>query len=120
MLDLDFAIKRTFRGFLYKFILAALINRYWLAQATGESFSQNVSYMYGYSLYLFFDFAGYTAFAIAFSRLFGVHTPENFDRPFLSHNIRDFWNRDGILRFRSGFATMFTCDFFSLHEEQMV
>ncbi|HEY6841197.1 MAG TPA: D-alanyl-lipoteichoic acid biosynthesis protein DltB [Chthoniobacterales bacterium] len=96
LLDLDFAIKRTFRGFLYKFILAALINRYWLAQATGESLSQNLSYMYGYSLYLFFDFAGYTAFAIAFSRLFGVHTPENFDRPFLSHNIRDFWTRWNI------------------------
>ena len=52
--------------------------------------------MYGYSLYLFFDFAGYTAFATAFSRLFGVHTPENFDRPFLSHNIRDFWTRWNI------------------------
>jgi membrane protein involved in D-alanine export len=96
LLDLDFAIQRTFRGFLYKFILAALIDRYWLAQATGGSFSQNLSYMYGYSLYLFFDFAGYTAFAIAFSRLFGVHTPENFDRPFLSHNIRDFWTRWNI------------------------
>src|SRR5262249_38023354 len=32
-------------------------------------------------------------FAIAFSYLFGVHTPENFDRPFLARNIRDFWNR---------------------------
>jgi membrane protein involved in D-alanine export len=41
----------------------------------------------------FFDFAGYSAFAIAFSRLFGIRTPENFDRPFLAHNIREFWNR---------------------------
>jgi membrane protein involved in D-alanine export len=49
--------------------------------------------MYGYSFYLFFDFAGYSAFAIALSYLFGVHTPENFDRPFLARNIRDFWNR---------------------------
>ena len=49
--------------------------------------------MYAYSFYLFFDFAGYSAFAIALSYLFGVHTPENFDRPFLARNIRDFWNR---------------------------
>jgi membrane protein involved in D-alanine export len=49
--------------------------------------------MYAYSFYPFFDFAGCSAFAIAFSYLFGVHTPENFDRPFLARNIRDFWNR---------------------------
>ena len=49
--------------------------------------------MYGYSLYLFFDFAGYSAFAVGFSYLLGIHTPENFNRPFLARNIKDFWNR---------------------------
>jgi membrane protein involved in D-alanine export len=49
--------------------------------------------MYAYSFYLFFDFAGYSAFAISLSYLLGIHTPENFDRPFLARNIRDFWNR---------------------------
>jgi membrane protein involved in D-alanine export len=93
LLDLDAAIERIFRGFFYKFILAALIKRFWVDHATGGSFGETLSYMYGYSLYLFFDFAGYSAFAIGFSRLFGIHTPENFDRPFLAHNIRDFWNR---------------------------
>ena len=96
LFDLDAAIERTFRGFLYKFILAALIKRFWVDHATGGSLGQILSYMYGYSLYLFFDFAGYSAFAIAFSRLFGIRTPENFDRPFLAHNIRDFWNRWNI------------------------
>ncbi len=51
------------------------------------------SYMYAYTFYLFFDFAGYSAFAVGFSYLFGIHTPENFNRPFLSRDIRDFWNR---------------------------
>lgn len=41
----------------------------------------------------FFDFAGYSAFAISVSYFFGIHTPENFRRPFLARNIRDFWNR---------------------------
>jgi membrane protein involved in D-alanine export len=50
-------------------------------------------YMYAYTFYLFFDFAGYSAFAIAVGRFMGVQLPENFDRPFLSKNIRDFWNR---------------------------
>ena len=45
--------------------------------------------MYAYTFYLFFDFAGYSAFAIGFSYIFGIHTPENFNRPFISRDIRD-------------------------------
>ena len=92
--DLDGAVHRIFRGFLYKFILAALIKRYWLTPvAVGLSLGAIASYMYAYSFYLFFDFAGYSAFAVGLSYIFGVHTPENFDRPFFARNIRDFWNR---------------------------
>jgi membrane protein involved in D-alanine export len=94
LVDLDSAVHHFFRGLLYKFILAALIEQYWLKLAErGASFGALLSYMYAYSFYLFFDFAGYSAFAIAVSYLFGVHTPENFNRPFLARNIRDFWNR---------------------------
>ena len=92
--DLDGAVHRLFRGFFYKFILAVLIKKYWVdIAASSNGVGALVSYMYGYSFYLFFDFAGYSAFAIALSYLFGVHTPENFRRPFLARNIRDFWNR---------------------------
>jgi membrane protein involved in D-alanine export len=94
LMDLDGAVHRIFRGFFYKFIVAALIKQYWMERAASSgTFSALVSYMYAYSFYLFFDFAGYSAFAIALSYLFGVHTPENFKRPFLARNIRDFWNR---------------------------
>jgi membrane protein involved in D-alanine export len=87
-------VHRIFRGFFYKFILAALIKQYWLDRVASETtVGALVSYMYAYSFYLFFDFAGYSAFAIAFSYLLGIHTPENFNRPFLARNIRDFWNR---------------------------
>jgi len=92
--DVDGGVHRIFTGFLYKFILAALIKRYWLDPAAESMGLLNtVSYMYAYFLYLFFDFAGYSAFAIGFSYLFGIHTPENFNRPLLSRDIRDFWNR---------------------------
>lgn len=94
LLDLDQAVHRLFRGFLYKFILAALIKQYWLDPVSSDTtFFGIANYMYAYSFYLFFDFAGYSAFAIAFSYLLGVHTPENFNQPFLARNIRDFWNR---------------------------
>ena len=92
--DLDFAVQRVMRGFLYKFIIAALINQHLeapLEKAAG--FWAGVGAMYSYTLYLFFDFAGYSAFAVGVSRLLGVRTPENFDAPFLARNIRDFWAR---------------------------
>jgi len=92
--DLDFAVARIFRGFLYKFIVAALISSYWTGPLEKQSGPLAMwGYMYGFTFHLFFDFAGYSAFAIALSRIFGIRAPENFDRPFLSRNIRDFWNR---------------------------
>jgi membrane protein involved in D-alanine export len=92
--DLDGAVQRIVRGFFYKFVMARLVQQYWMqAAAGGSGFMATLSYMYAYSFYLFFDFAGYSAFAVGFSYLFGVHTPENFDRPLLARNIRDFWNR---------------------------
>jgi membrane protein involved in D-alanine export len=92
--DLDSAVHHIFTGFLYKFILASLIQTYWLNRVSqGTHFLQVVAYMYAYTFYLFFDFAGYSAFAIGFSHMFGIHPPENFNRPFIARNIRDFWNR---------------------------
>jgi membrane protein involved in D-alanine export len=92
--DLDCAVRRVAQGFLYKFIIAALIKSYWLDPwATGRRLMDLWMYMYAYTLYLFFDFAGYSAFAVGVGRFFGIRLPENFDRPFLSKNIRDFWNR---------------------------
>ncbi len=49
--------------------------------------------MYAYSMYLFFDFAGYSAFAVGVSYLLGVQTPMNFNKPFAARNIKEFWNR---------------------------
>jgi len=92
--DIDGAVHRFFTGLLYKFILAELIRRYWLDPAASmPGVLGIIAYMYAYSLYLFFDFAGYTAFAVGVGYLFGIHTPENFQRPFLAPDIRDFWNR---------------------------
>ncbi|WP_054950929.1 D-alanyl-lipoteichoic acid biosynthesis protein DltB [Numidum massiliense] len=88
-------INRIFQGFLYKFIIAFLLNTYVLETAFVQSDKPlaTLLYMYAYSLYLFFDFAGYSSFAIGVSRMMGVQTPENFNKPFISRNIKDFWNR---------------------------
>jgi D-alanyl-lipoteichoic acid acyltransferase DltB (MBOAT superfamily) len=44
-------------------------------------------------LYLYFDFSGYTDIAIGFARAFGIKIPMNFNRPFLSENMTNFWRR---------------------------
>lgn len=89
-------INKIFLGFLYKFIIGYCINTYFimnLGTIADGKFSYHLLYMYSYSLYLFFDFAGYTAFAVGISYMMGIRSPENFNKPFISRNIKDFWNR---------------------------
>lgn len=47
----------------------------------------------GYAVQIFCDFAGYTLLAIGVARLFGIELPPNFDRPFLSRSMPEFWRR---------------------------
>ncbi len=49
--------------------------------------------VYGYAYQIYFDFSGYSDIAIGLAALFGFHIPENFDRPYLSANPREFWQR---------------------------
>jgi len=49
--------------------------------------------IYGYAYQIYFDFSGYSDIAIGLAALFGFHIPENFDRPYLSTNPREFWQR---------------------------
>ncbi|MVX62982.1 D-alanyl-lipoteichoic acid biosynthesis protein DltB [Clostridium chromiireducens] len=87
-------IKRIIRGIVYKFILANLINALWMSKISEHiTFSSSLNYMYAYSLYLFFDFAGYTAFAVGTSYILGIRMPENFNKPFLSKDMKEFWTR---------------------------
>ena len=46
-----------------------------------------------YTLQIYFDFSGYSDMAIGLGRLFGFKFAENFDRPYISRSIREFWRR---------------------------
>ena len=46
-----------------------------------------------YSLYVYFDFSGYSDMAIGIGRIFGFHFNENFDHPYLCKDITEFWQR---------------------------
>ncbi|MFT8318904.1 MAG: D-alanyl-lipoteichoic acid biosynthesis protein DltB [Sporolactobacillus sp.] len=89
------ALNKIFIGFLYKYIVGYLIHKYGMGSPllASHSIESIWLYMYAYSMYLFFDFAGYSQFAIGVSYLLGIKAPENFNKPFLSRNMKDFWNR---------------------------
>ncbi|WP_125713513.1 D-alanyl-lipoteichoic acid biosynthesis protein DltB [Companilactobacillus kedongensis] len=91
-------------GLVYKFIIGYFFGTLLLPKVSILALSYRgetplglswalLAYMYVYSMYLFFDFAGYSLFAVAISNFMGVNTPMNFKRPFQSVNIKDFWNR---------------------------
>ncbi|MEW6444697.1 MAG: MBOAT family protein [Pseudomonadota bacterium] len=46
-----------------------------------------------YGMQLFFDFAGYSAMAIGIGQMLGFRFPENFDAPYISRSIQEFWRR---------------------------
>ena len=46
-----------------------------------------------YSLYVYFDFSGYSDIAIGLGRMFGFHFDENFNYPFICKTISEFWQR---------------------------
>ena len=50
-------------------------------------------YALAVSLQLYFDFSGYSDMAIGLGRLFGFHFLENFNYPFISRSISEFWRR---------------------------
>ena len=50
-------------------------------------------YAAAFTLQIYFDFSGYSDMAIGLGRIFGFHFPENFDYPYISKSITEFWRR---------------------------
>ncbi len=74
-------------------LLGGLLQAYWLAPLPERGLGATLSYMYGYTLFLFCNFAGYSSMAIGTGYLLGVRVPENFRQPFLSVDMKEFWSR---------------------------
>ena len=49
--------------------------------------------LYAYPMFVYFDFSGYCDIVIGVAALLGIRLPENFDRPYVSRNMIDFWTR---------------------------
>lgn len=80
-------------GAFYNFALGNLIWQFWLARLPAHGFLAGWSYLYGYTFYMFFNFAGYSRMAVGTAYILGIRMPDNFNMPFLSVDMKDFWSR---------------------------
>ena len=89
---------RIANGLLKAFVLAPLFSDLSGLQGAGSGANFDVLHwivlFYGYFIFLFLDFSGYTDIVIGTACLCGFTTlPENFDRPYLARNVQEFWSR---------------------------
>ena len=107
--DIDNELKartHSFENFAYgvnRFIIG-LSKKILIANVLGEfcnivKSSANVSvlfmwaYIIAYAIHIYFDFSGYSDMAIGLGKIFGFNFPENFNYPYISKSITEFWRR---------------------------
>lgn len=80
-------------GLIYKNVLASGFYEILSLWGKSHNLESALIYMYSYGFYLFFDFAGYSLMAIGVGKFFGINVPMNFNKPFISKDIKEFWDR---------------------------
>jgi len=93
--DLKSGLERIVHGLFKKFVLSTLVFPYAITNISG-SISDMSGFriligLYAYTLYFYFDFAGYSDLAIGSARVMGIELPENFNNPFMKRNIQQLW-----------------------------
>ena len=86
-----------FQGLFKKIIIADLL----AAFAIDEVFANPGKFsswdllcgLYAYAFQIYNDFSGYSDIAIGVGQMLGFKIPQNFNRPYLSQNVREFWSR---------------------------
>jgi len=90
-----FIIERLALGLFKKFILA---DSFALIALSPQNASQIQTsgwawvLLYAYAFQIYFDFSGYTDFALGLARILGIKLPENFNRSYSKPNLTNFWN----------------------------
>ena len=84
-------------GLGYKVLIANQLSGLWSDISTigYESISSPLAWLgiVAYSFQLYFDFCGYSLMAIGLGRIMGFELPKNFDYPYLSTTMTEFWRR---------------------------
>ena len=93
------AVERIIIGFSKKVLIAdkvaPLADYYFDGVALGNNYSVSGFWMgsIAYSLQLYFDFSGYSDIAIGIGELMGFEIRENFNKPYQSSTVSEFWKK---------------------------
>lgn len=88
-------IRRFVIGLAKKILIANQLGELCGAFRTSEEKSVLFCWMYAvsFTLHIYFDFSGYSDMAIGLGRVFGFRFMENFNYPYISASITEFWRR---------------------------
>ncbi len=96
-IDWEFIVKTLILGYFLKMVIADNLNNqtFWMFYPyfQGHSSGTLIILLFGYSMQMFADFAGYSLIAIGISSLFGYRVKDNFYFPYISKSISEFWRR---------------------------
>ena len=93
--DAIYGARRFLMGLSKKIILANQLGQLTELFRASDEKSVLFHWMYAvaFMLHIYFDFSGYSDMAIGLGRLLGFHFIENFDYPYLSKSVTEFWRR---------------------------
>lgn len=95
--NIEAGLKTFIVGLGCKVIIANQIGTLWNEVCTigFESISTPLAWLgaFGYSMQLYFDFCGYSVMAIGLGEMLGFKMPENFNYPYISRSVTEFWRR---------------------------
>jgi D-alanyl-lipoteichoic acid acyltransferase DltB (MBOAT superfamily) len=95
----NYAIFLIINGLVKKMLISDYISAQFVDQvflspdAYGRTGFEVLMATYGYAIQIYCDFSGYTDIAIGISVLLGFYLPLNFNSPYKSDSITDFWRR---------------------------
>ncbi|MCI8669706.1 MAG: MBOAT family protein [Lachnospiraceae bacterium] len=93
--DIAAGIRRFLTGLSKKILIANILGELVSVYKASQEKSLLFLWVYAiaYMLHVYFDFSGYSDMAIGLGRVFGFHFPENFNYPYISGSITEFWRR---------------------------
>ena len=97
VLNLESGLKTFILGMGAKMLLANPMGTLWagMSRYGYETLSCPYAWLgaFGYSFQLYFDFAGYSLMAMGLGQMLGLYVPKNFDHPYISGSMAEFWRR---------------------------
>ena len=87
--------RRFIIGLSKKVLIANIVGELAEAYRTADEKSLLFVWLYAisYTLHIYFDFSGYSDMAIGLGKFFGFDFPENFNYPYISKSVTEFWRR---------------------------